>query len=285
MKQPIIITIFAIIFICLLLIKQTPKTPLVSVVMPTYNRANLLNNAINSILNQTHKNFELIIIDDGSKDNTENIVLSYNNPKIRYHSNQTNKGISYSRNKGFNLAKGKYIMIMDDDDFSLPDRMEKQVNFLENNPNIDVVIGQIKDFELTPLFHDQIALELLQHNPIGNANIMYRKDFAQKHNITYNEDLPISEDWNYWLDMLFSGAKFHAITDIVLLRNITSHKYHSGNFEDGNIHIRKKISLFFDSKNDNSFYETTNCNRVKMITDKNLVSQSFLQHLYKINCY
>ena len=196
MKRPIIITIFAIIFICLLLIKQTPKTPLVSVVMPTYNRANLLNNAINSILNQTHKNFELIIIDDGSKDNTANIVLSYNNPKIRYHSNQTNKGISYSRNKGFNLAKGKYIMIMDDDDFSLPDRMEKQVNFLENNPNIDVIIGQIKDFELTPLSHDQIALELLQHNPIGNANIMYRKDFAQKHNITYNEDLPISEDWN-----------------------------------------------------------------------------------------
>ena len=284
MKRFFLLSILAIIFIGLFFVLKTKNKPMVSVVMPTYNRANILHNSINSILNQTYKNFEFIIIDDGSIDNTKEIVSSYNDKRIRYYQNKTNKGISYSRNKGFNKARGKYIMIMDDDDISKADRMEKQIHFLENNPNIDVVIGQIKDFELTPLYHDQIAISLLQHNPIGNANIMYKKEFAKKHQITYNENLIISEDWNYWLDMLFSGAKFHAINDIILHRNITSKKYHSQNFEDGNIHIRKKIGLYFDAKNSNTFYETTNCNRVKMISTKNLVSKPFLEYLNQTNC-
>ena len=284
MKRLSILTIFAIIFIGLFFILKTPSSPLVSVVMPTYNRANLLKTSINSILNQTYKNFELIIIDDGSKDNTKNIIFSYNDKRIRYYSNPTNKGISYSRNKGFSLAKGKYIMIMDDDDFSLPNRMELQVNFLEKNKNIDVVVGQIKNFKPTPQTHNEITIGLLQENPIGNANIMYKKDFALKNKITYDENLPISEDWNYWLDMLFSGAKFHSIPNIILERNISSIKYHSGNFEDGNVHIRKKIGLYFDAKNSNTFYETTNCHRVEMLSKKNLLTPAFLQYLTKQNC-
>ncbi len=284
MKRLSILTIFAIIFIGLFFILKTPSSPLVSVVMPTYNRANLLKTSINSILNQTYKNFELIIIDDGSKDNTKNIIFSYNDKRIHYYSNPTNKGISYSRNKGFSLAKGKYIMIMDDDDFSLPNRMELQVNFLEKNKNIDVVVGQIKGYKPTPQTHNEITIGLLQENPIGNANIMYKKDFAQKNKITYDENLPISEDWNYWLDMLFSGAKFHSIPNIVLERNITSVKYHTGNFEDGNVHIRKKIGLYFDAKNSNTFYETTNCHRVEMLSKKNLLTPDFLQYLTKQNC-
>lgn len=91
--------------------------------MLTYQRAEMLPQAIESILSQTFSDFEFIIINDGSSDDTDEVVAHYNDSRIRYYRNDRNRGIAFSRNRAASLARGKYIMIMDDDDRSFPERM------------------------------------------------------------------------------------------------------------------------------------------------------------------
>lgn len=92
--------------------------PLVSVIMPVYNSAKYLNEAIDSILNQTYENIELIVIDDGSSDNSVDLIKKYNSSKIRFFQNEKNIGVSATRNKAIDLSNGKYIALMDSDDIS-----------------------------------------------------------------------------------------------------------------------------------------------------------------------
>jgi len=106
------------------------SNPLVSVVMATYNRAHLLPRAINSVLNQTYHNFELIIVDDGSTDNTEEVVNSFTDNRIIYHRHEENRGVLAARNTGWDLAKGKYECHLDDDDEFLPEALATAVNKL-----------------------------------------------------------------------------------------------------------------------------------------------------------
>jgi len=258
--------------------------PVVSVVMLTYKRADLVSNAINSILNQTYKDFEFIILNDGSPDNTDEVIAKYKDNRIRYYKNSKNMGIAYSRNKVTKLARGKYIMIMDDDDISLSTRMEKQVKFLEQNPNIDVVAGQIEGLSIIPQNHDDIVISLIQYNNIGNANIMYKNSFVKKNNITYNLQQIVSEDWDFWLKMLFKGAKFASIPDIVLRRDGASKKHYPIGYEEGNHKIREYIGTYFSNSTPNKFYEASPCDKAKMVKEKNILSTDFVQRLIKINC-
>ena len=263
-----------------------PYVPKVSVVMLTYKRGDIVSKAIESVLAQTYKDFEFIIINDGSLDNTDEVVKKYkqNDKRIRYYKNPKNMGIAYSRNRAFGLARAPYIMIMDDDDFSLNERMEKQVKFLDENPQIDVVVGQIRGFPRVPQNHNAIASFLIQHNVVGNANIMYRRDFAKNHKIFYDEELKISEDWDYWVRMLFSGAKFGASNDDVLEREPLSLKHHVKNFEEGNKVIRQKIGEYFMPRNWEEFYSADACKKVEIIAKKNLFSKDFSKHLVDANC-
>lgn len=256
---------------------------MVSVVMLTYKRADILPRAIESILAQTYLDFEFIILNDGSPDNTDEVVAVYNDPRIRYYKNKQNKGIAYSRNRAASFARGKYIMIMDDDDISLPERMQKQVAFLENNPEITVVAGQIKGLSRVPATHDDIAAGLIQYNNVGNANIMYRADFAKKHQISYNQSLKASEDWDFWLKMLFAGAKFAAIAEDVLVRNAASKKHYGINYEDANAPIRDFVGAFFSPKNSAKFYKAGACGKLKQIAQKNIFSKEYQQKLFKAN--
>lgn len=154
------------------------KTPAVSVVMLTYQRAEMLPQAIESILSQTFSDFEFIIINDGSSDDTDEVVGHYNDSRIRYYRNDRNRGIAFSRNRAASLARGKYIMIMDDDDRSFPERMSGQVSYLEQHSDIAAVAGQIAGLPRIPQNHDEIAAGLIQYNNFGNANVMYRRSFA-----------------------------------------------------------------------------------------------------------
>ena len=101
--------------------------PLVSVVLPTFNRERLLPRAINSVLNQTYKNLELIIVNDGSTDDTEKVVKGYSDKRIRYYKQELNKGGSAARNVGIKLARGELISFQDSDDEWLPEKLERQV--------------------------------------------------------------------------------------------------------------------------------------------------------------
>ena len=123
--------------------------PLVSVVMPTYNRADVVGRAIDSILNQTYNDFEFIIVDDGSTDSTSEILQKYAAIDKRIILlRQNNQGAAATRNAGVNKAKGKYIAFMDDDDISLPNRLEKQVAFLEKYLDYSACICNMKSVDL-----------------------------------------------------------------------------------------------------------------------------------------
>ncbi len=256
--------------------------PVVSVVMLTYKRADLVGRAIESILGQTYKDFEFIILNDASSDNTDEIIAKYKDKRIRYYKNDTNKGIAYSRNRITKLARGKYIMIMDDDDVSLPERMELQVKFLEENPDIDVVAGQVIDALRIPLTHDEIASSLIQLNNIGNPNIMYRRNFIVKNKIEY-ASINFGEDWHFWLQMLFNGAKFGSINEDVLYRFAVSDKFYVVNKDDEKF-IKDYIGKFFNPQNGSVFYEADGCHKLKMIKPKKILSDEFINVLIDINC-
>lgn len=112
---------------------------LVSVILPAYNAERFLKESIDSILAQTYRNFELIVLNDGSTDRTEEIVLSYSDPRIRYVKNEQNLKLIKTLNKGIDLAKGEYIARMDADDVSLPTRFEEEVYKFEEDPTLGIV--------------------------------------------------------------------------------------------------------------------------------------------------
>ena len=107
------------------------RLPLVSVIIPTYNRANIINKSIDSVLNQTYSNLELIIIDDGSHDNTEEVIKNYDDKRLKYYKLEENKGMCFARNYGTNLSKGHYIAIHDSDDLWKIDKLEKHITYMQ----------------------------------------------------------------------------------------------------------------------------------------------------------
>lgn len=115
------------------------RVPVISVLMPAYNAAEFISEAINSILSQTFTDFELIIIDDGSTDNTVQIIQSYTDSRIVFIKNEVNLKLIKTLNKGIGLARGKYIARMDADDISLPERFEKQISIFDSYNGIDIV--------------------------------------------------------------------------------------------------------------------------------------------------
>ncbi len=115
--------------------------------MSVYNGDMYLKEAIESILNQTFTDFEFLIINDGSIDKSEKVIKSYSDKRIRYYKNSKNLGLAASLNKGVGLSKAKYLARMDGDDVSYPNRLEKQVNFMDVNPEIDVCGTWVKHLE------------------------------------------------------------------------------------------------------------------------------------------
>jgi glycosyltransferase involved in cell wall biosynthesis len=159
-------------------------SPFISVILPVYNGSRYLNESINCILRQRYTNFELIIIDDGSTDDSASIIAAYTDPRIRFYS-QENQGLSSALNQGLSLANGIYIARQDQDDVSLPDRFARQVAFLEANPDYGMVGTWAAIWEETKLTdrlhrHDtdnlQLKFDLLFDNPFVHSSMMIRKD-------------------------------------------------------------------------------------------------------------
>lgn len=121
-----------------------PDNPKITVFMPMFNAEKFIGEAVDSILNQTFKDFELLIIDDGSNDQSREIVEKYQDSRIRLYVNERNRGLPYTRNRGLELARGKYLAVMDADDISDPYRLAKQWNYMENHPET-VVLASGKD--------------------------------------------------------------------------------------------------------------------------------------------
>lgn len=180
---------------------------LVTVLMPVYNGGRHIREAIESILNQTFKNFELLIINDGSTDNSEEVILSFDDSRICYLSNPSNLGLIDTLNIGLHAAKGKYIARMDQDDISISNRIEKQVDFLNTNPEIGLVgtaFQFIGDEKYHAYFsdHDNIKLALTFYNSISHPTVMFRSEICEKHTLYFNKEYIHAEDYKMWTDFI-----------------------------------------------------------------------------------
>ena len=193
--------------------------PLVSVLMPVYNCESFIREAIQSVLNQTFTDFELLIIDDCSTDTTLDIIKSFSDPRIVLIEKARNSGYTDSLNHGILLAKGTYIARMDGDDICMPERFAKQVEFLNANPEIILcgtaieIIGTNKILH-HPLTHNEILVKLCFLNSFYHPTIMARRKILLKNN--YNKIFEPAEDYELWTRLAFLGKL--ANLDAVLLQ-------------------------------------------------------------------
>jgi glycosyltransferase involved in cell wall biosynthesis len=191
--------------------------PLISVVLPVYNCSLYIEEAINSILNQTIQDFEIIVIDDYSTDETVAIVQSINDSRIKLILKEENKGLIDSLNIGFKEAKGKYIARMDGDDISLPSRFKKQLEVLENT-DIKVCGCWLQRFGKSNVlirhkeYHDEIVAHLLLSCSMSMGSVMFdRKTFET---FSFDESKKHVEDYDFWARVAWSG-KFYNIQEVL----------------------------------------------------------------------
>lgn len=179
---------------------------LISVVMPVYNGEKYLREAIESILKQTYTDFEFLIINDGSSDNTDEIIRSYTDRRIVYLQNDGNRGLVYTLNYGISVAKGEYIARMDADDISFPERFTQQIDAFRNDPKLGFcgtwakVIGTQKPFrvESDP---EKLRCKLLFKNQFVHSSLMFRRELLLAEWPPYKKDNFPAEDYALWIDL------------------------------------------------------------------------------------
>lgn len=184
----------------------TAPVPRVTVLMPVYNGGPYLAAAIDSILNQTYRDFEFLIIDDGSTDASRDVVAGYPDPRIRLVQNGRNLGLIATLNRGLELARGELIARMDCDDLSLPQRLEKQVAFLDRHPEVGVLGTWLEKFHdvsleiLAPPAADAaIRFRLVFDNAFGHNTIVMRRAVIVDHGLRYDSEYPYAEDYDFWV--------------------------------------------------------------------------------------
>lgn len=195
--------------------------PIISVLMSAYNAETYVKDAVESILVQTFCDFEFIIINDGSTDRTKEIINSFDDIRIRLINNVQNQGLIYSLNLGLGLALGQFILRMDADDIAVPTRLEKQLQFFVENPDVGILGGAYKviggDTEVHhPKYNEEIKLKLLKNNSFSHPTIMMRTDFVRKYTLQYNKDYPSAEDYDFFVEASLKGVKMANLDDIVL---------------------------------------------------------------------
>ena len=229
------------------------RTPLVSVIMPNYNTPEVfLRAAIDSILNQTYKNIELIIVDDASTDNNVEIIRSYRDERIILLVNESNRHVSYTLNRALAKAKGEYIARMDSDDISLPDRITRQVHFLERHPDIDVLcaqarmIGERKGVYAAGLKNWGIMkIHVFFNCPVIHPSVMFRASFLRQNGMQYSteEAYKAAEDYELWSRCIVAGKMSEYPK--VLLKYRVHHKQVSaataGRQAQGALRVRKNM--------------------------------------------
>ena len=212
------------------------SNPRISVILPAYNATQYIEQAIESILNQTFADFELIILNDGSTDNTPEIIKRYADAdkRIVFVDNKVNQGLIAVLNQGLDMARGEFIARMDSDDISLPQRFEKQVAYLEAHPDVGVLGTLIQGFGKFNLPGIQIpvvtALDLLKDSYVAHPSVMIRKSILDKYNLRYNPDYKHCEDLELWSRMIFL-TKIHNIMEVLLMYRITGNNISTQNWE------------------------------------------------------
>ena len=202
--------------------------PAISIVMGVYNGEQYLREAIESILSQTFSDFEFIIIDDCSTDDSKEIISSYNDPRIRFFRNEKNMKISATANCGMRLARGKYIARMDHDDISLPERFQKQFDYLESHPDYglcgtmkDDIINGVRNTVCGPKIwstDEDLRYVMFFGNLIYNTSLMMRRDIVEQYQLYYDESLEFGNDYDLCLRFMKVAKVYNIPETLVLYR-------------------------------------------------------------------
>ncbi|HRH37181.1 MAG TPA: glycosyltransferase [Flavobacteriales bacterium] len=202
------------------------RTPTVSVVMPVFNAAPFLREAIVSVLDQTFTEFEFLIINDGSTDGSDAIVRSFSDTRIRYMPNAANRGLVAALNQGLDAAKGRYIARMDADDVMQKDRLEKQFLYMEADPGVSAVASFVDfintdgevigvwDIDRAAVTEAEIAAMMPRTTCIAHPTVMFRSSALGT--LRYDPRMTEGEDWELWLRMRSRGLRIAKIPEALL---------------------------------------------------------------------
>lgn len=205
-------------------------SPSISIIMPFYNPGEYLREAIDSILSQSFADFEFLILNDGSTDDSESLVLSYRDERIRYLRNERNRGLVYTLNRGLDEAAAPLIARMDADDVALPDRLQKQVDYLRAHPEADLVaaIVELMDAQGKPMGfwkedHDHVEPAAIQaylasNNCIAHPTVLARAEPFRS--LRYREEQGDAEDYDLWLRWISAGYHIHKVNEVLLRHRI-----------------------------------------------------------------
>lgn len=202
------------------MIRFSTRPPSVSVVMPVYNGGQYLAGAINSIMEQTFRDFEFIIIDDGSTDSSVETIWSFRDKKIVFHQNQNNIGNYASRNIGMEMARGRYVCVMDADDISFPHRLERQFAYMEANPDVGICGSfiQLLPSKMIPnsiVDEELLKIAFLSNSHCAHPSLIMRKSYLEKFELKYNETYYYAADYDICARG-FQCFKVRNIPDILL---------------------------------------------------------------------
>jgi len=206
------------------------ENPLVSIVIPTYNRADTIKKCLDSVLGQTYKNIEVIVVDDGSTDNTEEVVKRFGDPRIRYISYRTNKGANHARNTGIKRAEGDLIALQDSDDEWHPKKIEKQVEaYLSSTEEYKVIYSSLKSERSGGEFYmpedwvhpteGDVRIPTLRGTFVSTATIMVEKGCFEEIGY-FDEELPRLQDWDIGI-RLSKKYKFKHVDEPLVMHRVS----------------------------------------------------------------
>ena len=200
-------------------------SPIVSIIIPTYNRARTIVRSVNSILSQTFQNFELIIVDDCSTDNTKDILeKTFNDSRIIYYKLKNNSGACAARNKGIELAKGKYIAFQDSDDEWLCEKLEKQIQILDNSIDCQAIFCQFIRINNTNISimpsnsfnKNNINSVIFEENFLSTQTLLVKKEVFKKIGI-FDISLPRFQDWELAIRLITKCKVFYQEEPLVIM--------------------------------------------------------------------
>lgn len=201
--------------------------PLISIIMPAYNAEKTISESIESVLKQTYQNWELLVVNDGSKDNTSSVVKLFNNARIKLIE-QVNGGVANARNNGIRQAQGEYIAFLDSDDLWLDEKLERQITFYQHNSEFGLVYTDKKCFYeriedafyckyKEPINIDDDYLRLLTHDYIATLTVMTKKEVLDKIG-TFDTELFGTEDWDLWIRIAKDYKIGYIVQDLAYYR-------------------------------------------------------------------
>ena len=198
--------------------------------MPVYRTEPWLREAIDSMLNQTFADFELIILNDCSPDDAETILDTYSDPRIVRYRGDHNVGLAKILNRGLDMARGRYIARMDSDDLSLPDRLAIQVAYLDSHPDIDLcstamqLFGSREDLWVRSADPEKVRIDALFHSPILHASSLWRRDRFEAFGLRFRQQWVPAEDYELWTRALLSGLRLVNLPQPLYLYRIHPHQ-------------------------------------------------------------